>query len=160
MLNIKSMCSSSDNLLLVLYNNIMASSAGVTFSLTGYDSIPTDGSGRVLITDINPIGDNNVDALICRSETVVSSGGNWFLHPTEMSTDEGDPNDDSDDGDRIVDYDPRGWRRNRGYDSEGYRLVRLRRGSATAEEGSGVFTCHIPGDINTPRSVGVYYPSE
>ena len=127
----------------------MASSAGVTFSLTGYDSIPTDGSGHVLITDINPTGDNSQDALICHSETVVSSGGNWFLHPTEMSTD---------DDDRIVDNDPRRWRRNRGYDSEGYRLVRLRRSSATAEE--GVFTCHIPGDINTPRSVGIYYPSE
>ena len=97
----------------------------------------------------DPTGDNSQDALICHSETVVSSGGNWFLHPTEMSTD---------DDDRIVDNDPRRWRRNRGYDSEGYRLVRLRRSSDTAEE--GVFTCHIPGDINAPRSVGVYYPSE
>ena len=131
----------------------MASSVGVTFSLRGDDSIPTDGSGRVLITDINPTGDNNVDALICHSEidTFTSNGGNWFLLPTEMSID---------DGDRIdpVNGNPdRGWLRNRGLDS-GYRLMRLRRGSATAEE--GVFTCHIPGDINTPRSVGVYYPSE
>ena len=129
---------------------------GVTFSLTGYDSIPTDGSGRVLITDINPNGDNNEDALICRSEidTFTTNGGsNWFLHPTEMSTDNGD---------RIVSNhdtttDPRGWARNRDLDS-GHRLVRLRRASATAEE--GVFTCDIPGDNNTPRSVGVYYPSE
>ena len=131
----------------------MASSAGVTFSLTGYDSIPTDGSGRVLITDINPTGDNNEDALICRSEIDIftSNGGNWFLLPTEISTD---------DSDRInpVNGNPdRGWLRNRDRDS-GHRLMRLRRASATAEE--GVFTCHIPGDINTPRSVGVYYPSE
>ena len=127
----------------------------MTFSLRG-DSIPTDGSGRVLITDINPTGDNDENALICRSEidTFTTVGGNWFLHPTEMSTNAG-PN--GDDGDRILSPDPRGWARNRSLDS-GHRLVRLRRGSATAEE--GVFTCDIPGDDNTPRSLGVYYPSE
>ena len=80
----------------------------MTFSLRGDNSIPTDGSGRVLITDINPDGDNNEDALICRSEidTFTSYGGlttNWFLHPTEMSIDIGD---------RIVSPDPRGWGRN------------------------------------------------
>ena len=68
----------------------------------------------------------------------------------------------TDDGDRIVSTgrntpDPRGWYRNRGNDSD-HQLVRLRRGFDTAEE--GVFTCDIPGDDNTPRSVGVYYPSE
>ena len=121
----------------------------MTFSLTGYDSIPTDGSGHVLITDINPNGDNDEDALICRSEidTFTSEFGNWFLNPTEMSTATG----------RIFDNDPRGWIRNRDLDS-GHRLVRLRRGSDTALE--GVFTCSIQGDINIPRSVGVYYPSE
>ena len=129
---------------------------GVTFSLTGYDSIPTDGSGRVLITDINPNGDNNEDALICRSGKPISSGGDWYLHPTEMSTDAGDPNDDDDNGDRIVSPPPdRGWSRNRGDDS-GHRLVRLRRASSTAEE--GVFTCDIPGEFGTPVSVGIYYP--
>ena len=125
----------------------------MTFSLRGDVSIPTDGSGRVLITDINPTGDNNEDALICRSERdtfTYSSPGNWYLHPTEMST-------DSDDRIVISGYpDPRGWGRNRDLDS-GHRLVRLWRGSDTAVE--GVFTCHIPGDDNTPRSVGVYYPS-
>ena len=122
------------------------------FSLRG-DSISTDGSGRVLITDINPNGDNNEDAIICRSEmdTFTSTAGNWYLHPTEMSTDEGD---------RIVgisDPDPRGWTRNRDIDS-GHRLLRLRRVSATSEE--GVFTCDIPEDRDTPRALGVYYPSE
>ena len=122
----------------------------MTFSLRGNDSIPTDGSGRVLITDINSSGDNNEDALICRSEidTFTSEFGNWYLHPTEMSTDEGD---------RILDPDTQGWFRNRALDS-GHRLVRLRRVSATALE--GVFTCSIFGDINIPRSLGVYYPSE
>ena len=121
---------------------------GVTFSLRG-DSIPTDGSGRVLITDINPNGDNNEDALICRSEidTFTSIFGNWFLNPTESRIDEGDRLGESD----------RGWIRDRDLDA-GHRLVRLRRQSSTALE--GVFTCAIRDDINTPRSVGVYYPSE
>ena len=123
---------------------------GVTFSLTGYYSIPTDGSGRVLITDINPTGNNDDDALICRSEidTFDSEFGNWYLHPTESRIDEGD---------RITDYNLQGWVRDRDLVS-GHRLVILKRLSDTAEE--GVFTCAILDDINTPRSVGVYYPSE
>ena len=120
----------------------------MTFSLRD-DSIPTDGSGRVLITDINPTVDNNEDALTCRSEMVTTNVGNWFLHPTESSTDSGD---------RIEGANDRGWSRNRDLDSEGHRLVRLRRVSATAEE--GVFTCDIAGDNNTPRALGIYYPSE
>ena len=116
------------------------------FSLKG-DSIPNDGSGRVCATDI---GDTNDNALICHSGKAISSSGNWYLHPTEMSTD---------DDDRIGSPPPdRGWSRNRATDPEGHRLVRLRRASDTAEE--GVFTCHIPGDFGTPVSVGVYYPSE
>ena len=120
----------------------------MTFSLTGYTSIPTDGSGRVLITDINPNEDNDEDALICRSEidTFTSTFGNWFLHPTEMSTDEADRFSDSD----------RGWLRDRDLDA-GHRLVILKRTSAALE---GVFTCSIRGDINIPRGLGIYYPSE
>ena len=34
---------------------------------------------------INP---NDEDALICRSEEDISTIGDWFLHPTEMSIDE------------------------------------------------------------------------
>ena len=119
----------------------------MTFSLRG-NSIPTDGSGRVRVTDI---GDNNGNALICRSGKAISStsGGNWYLHSTEMSTD---------DGDRIVSGVDRGWSGYLSSNSKGHRLVRLRRSSATAEE--GVFTCHIPGDFGTPASVGIYYPSE
>ena len=118
----------------------------MTFSLNG-NSIPTDGSRHVCVTTI---GDNNEDVLICHSGKAISSGGNWYLHPTEMSTD---------DGDRIASPPPdRGWSRNRATDSEGHQLVRLSRATATAEE--GVFTCHIPGDFGTPVSVGVYYPSE
>ena len=51
----------------------------------------------------------------------------------------------------------RGWARNRDDDS-GRQLVRLRRFTDTAEE--GVFTCDIPGDINNPGYLGVYYSSE
>ena len=128
--------------------------SGVTLSLRN-DSISTDGSGHVLITDINPNGDNNEDALICRSERPISGQGvgDWYLHPTEMSID---------DGHRIVSTGGRtvpdqGWVRNRD-DDEGRRLVRLRRSSDTAVE--GVFTCNIPGDTNTPGYLSVYYSSE
>ena len=100
----------------------------------------------------NPNGVNIEDALICHSGKPIFSDGDWYLNPTEMSTDNGD---------RIANMagvPDRGWLRNRGFDSQGHRLVRLRRASATAEE--GVFTCDIPGDFNTPVSVGIYYPSE
>ena len=123
---------------------------GVTFSLKG-NSIPNDGS-RVLITDINPNGDNDEDALICRSETTISGLGDWYLHPTLPSI---NPED------RIASHDQppdRGWLSKLDIDSEGHRLVRLRRASDTAE--AGVFTCHIPGDIGTSASVIIYYPRE
>ena len=122
------------------------------------DPIPTDGSGRIVITDINPDGDNNEDALLCQSELAISDGGNWFLHPTQLTTD---------DSDRIEATDSRGWRRNRDItmtnSRERHRLVRLRRVDSVASGGralEGVFTCDIPGDTNTPVSVGIYYPSE
>ena len=117
----------------------------MTLSLAGYDSISTDGSGRVLITRI---GNTNGFALICRSGKPISGDGDWYSHPTEMSTT---------DSNRITTFSG-GWSSNRATNSEGHRLVRLRRDSATAEE--GVFTCHFPGDDNTPRYLGVYYPSE
>ena len=64
----------------------------------------------------------------------------------------------TDEDDRIViSNGDRGWIRNGALDS-GRQLLRLMRVSATAEE--GVFTCDIPGDNNTPRALGIYYPSE
>ena len=125
----------------------------MTLSLRG-NSIPTDGSGRIVITDINPDGDNDEDALICLSELHnISSHSNWFLHPTQLTTDGSV---------RIEGTDSRGWHRNRA-ELDDHRLVRLRRDDSVAIGGralKGVFTCDIPGDINTPVSVGIYYPSE
>ena len=72
--------------------------------------------------------------------------------------------------DKVQSNDPRGWRRNRGtvtvvVGSGTHRLVRLRRDDSAAMGDNdraleGVFTCDIPGDTNTPVSVGIYYPSE
>ena len=131
----------------------------MTLTLRG-SSITTDGSGRIVITDINPDGDNDEDALICVSELPVSVSGEWYLHPTQQTTETSD---------RMQSFDPRGWRRNRGTftigPTETGRLVRLRRDDSAAMGDNdraleGVFTCDIVGDTNTPVSVGIYYPSE
>ena len=141
-----------------MYTLLLFILIGVTLSLRGNNSIPTDGSGRIVITDINPDGDNDVDALICRSQLHIINGGEWFLHPTQQTTD---------DSDKVQSTYPRGWHRNRAIitilSSVAHRLVRLRRADSVASGGralEGVFTCHIPGDTNTPVSVGIYYPSE
>ena len=130
---------------------------GVTLSLRG-NSIPTDGSGRIVITDINPDGENDEDALFCRSELSISNNGNWFLHPTQLTT-----QNTTDGSVRIESTDSQGWRRNRDVLDDHRQLVRLRRDDSIASGGralEGVFTCDIPGDSNTPVSVGIYYPSE
>ena len=93
---------------------------GLTLHLNGYTSIPTDGSGRILITDIGLV---DASALICQSDVATAAGNaNWYLHPTQLSTAEGN---------RIQSTDPRGWSKNRGTDSNGHRLVRLKRHSIT-----------------------------
>ena len=134
---------------------------GVTLSLRG-DPIPTNGSGRIVITDINPDGDNedNLEgALICQSDVPTSANGDWFLHPTQQTTQH-----TSDGSIRIESSDPRGWRRSRTQGSAHIsRTVRLRRDDSVASGGralEGVFTCDFPGDVNVPASVGIYYPSK
>ena len=130
---------------------------GLTLHLTRYNSIPTDGSGRILITDIGLDDDStyagDAGALLCQSDVETAPGNsNWYLHPIQLSTAIDD---------RIQSSDPRGWARNRGTSAGNprHRLVRLKRHSTiTAEE--GVFTCNVVGDSNTPISVGIYYPSE
>ena len=128
---------------------------GVILSLSN-NSIRTDGNGRIDITDINPDGVNNEDALICQSELVLSVNADWFLHSTQQT---------NDGSVRINNPDSRGWRRNRATIHGGRRLVRLRRDDSVAMGNNdraleGVFTCDIPGDTNTPVHVGIYYPSE
>ena len=124
--------------------------SGVTLWLNDV-YIPTDGSGHILITAVNPntLGGNS-EALLCQSERSATAvgEGNWYLHPTQQSREEED---------RVMSVDVRGWDRNRGTENR-LHIVRLKRVSDTAVE--GVFTCHIPGYINTPVSVGIYYPSE
>ena len=75
---------------------------GMILSLSS-NSIPTNGSGRIVITDINPDGnpDNLEDALICQSELALSDGGDWFLHPTQQTTQQTTD-------ERIEATDPRG----------------------------------------------------
>ena len=148
----------------IMYTLLLFILIGVTLSLRG-NSIPTDGSGRIVITDINPDGDNDEDALICQSELAINDGGNWFLHPTQQTTQH-----TTDGSVRIESTDLRGWHRDRAtittvvhVVSVTRQLVRLRRDDSIAIGGralEGVFTCHIPGDTNTPVSVGIYYPSE
>ena len=143
-------------LLIIRHYKYYSGVLGVTLSLIG-NSIPTDGSGRIVITDINPDGDNNEDALICLSEVPIRFGSNWYLHPTQLTTAYID---------RIEGIDLRGWHRARAtviISVSEHRLVRLRRDDSIAIGGralEGVFTCDIPGDTNTPVSVGIYYPSE
>ena len=130
--------------------NTFLTHVGLTLSLhvSGYESIPTDGSGRILITDI---GDSNEGVLICtcHSEVTGSIGtSDWYLHPTQLSISESDV---------ISSTGTEGWETNRATSHDG-RVARLMRVSDSAKE--GVFTCHIPGCNNSPVSVGIYYPSE
>ena len=123
------------------------------------DPIATDGSGRIVITDINPDGDNVEDTLLCQSELLtLNARGNWFLHPTQQTTQL-----TSNGSIRIESDDPRGWHRSREELFSERRVVRLSRDDSIASGGralEGVFTCDISGDTNTPVSVGIYYPSE
>ena len=120
----------------------------MTLSLDGRN-ISTDGSGRVNVNDIAfGLG---TSALLCQSN-VTTGGGQWYLHPTEGSTEEQD---------RIKDIS-QGWLSTTTTTSDNnqqVRQVRLRRATGhTAQE--GVFTCYIPEDSDTPITVGIYYPSE
>ena len=139
--------------------------SGVEFYLRNV-SIPTDGSGRLLITDIRlRNGQSNTsdeDALICRSsgnvvELGISHGaGDWYIDPELVGT-----NITLVSGERISGSNDRGWTRNRDRENSSgiyHRAVRLKRVSETAVEGK--FTCHIPNDRNNNKSLFILYPSE
>ena len=124
----------------------------LTLSLVGYDSIPTDGTGRVLIFDI---GRGNDDSLICQSDE--ATGGrpgrnNWYYHPVNQTI-------ANDQGIQSTDNE-RGWQRNRGEDFNGFQLVRLRSHPTIRNPLEGVFTCDICNDTESPISVGIYYTGE
>ena len=113
----------------------------------GYDNIPTDGSARILISDIR---EGNISSLICFTDDCGNSLSEWYYDPTSPTTDPAV---------WIQSTDSRGWLRNRGTTSSGFQFIRLRRDiSETSVE--GVFTCDIAVDTGPPISVGVYYASE
>ena len=134
---------------------------GVEFLLRG-DSIPTDGSGRLLITGISlHNGQNSTsddDALFCHATKDVAmirelNIGDWYLETDFETT--------TPYGKRIDGDNDQGWTRSRSTVNIlniSYRLVRLRKVSETAVEGK--FTCHIPRDSNNNKSLLILYPSE
>ena len=139
--------------------------SGVEFYLRNA-SIPTDGSGRLLITDIRlrngQINTSDEDALICRSSGNVAEVrsrhrfNDWYLDPELVET-----NTTLVSGRKISEIDDRGWTRNKGsVNLSGiyHQVVRLKRVSETTLEGK--FTCHIQNDRNNNKSLLVLYPSE
>ena len=109
----------------------------------GYSNIPTDGSGRIFITNI---GFDNANALICRTNTPNPNGSDYYLHPSMQTTSEGD---------RVQNTDTRGWSRNRDRPNG---IIRLRRDSTSWTE--GLCTCRFHGISDPSISVGVYYQSK
>ena len=135
---------------------------GVEFLLRG-DSIPTDGSGRLLITDISlhngQDSTSDEDALFCHSTKDVTiireiDIGDWYIEPYFETT--------TAYGKKIDGGNDCGWNSSRAYSVNVsgvyYRLVILKRVSKTAVEGN--FTCHIPRDSNNKKSLLILYPSE
>ena len=139
------------------------------------DSIPTDGSGRLLITDISlhneQTSTSDEDALLCVSSGNIAEirpyayDGDWYLDPTTANRSSG-MKISMRGGDTMK---PLTWRSNRvkgwawGRNNtkvNGYYhcLVGLKRASETAVEGK--FTCHIRMDNNNNRFLLILYPSE
>ena len=116
-------------------------STGVILILKG-ESIPTDGSGRILITDINTNGAGNHEALVCQSEPNEDYGhGNWSFDNVKIGSISG----------------VQGWETEK-FRGQGILQVRLVRISYAAEE--GVFACHLDETREPATFVGIYYPSE
>ena len=129
-------------------------------------SIPTDGSGRLLITDIRfrngQSSTSDEDALICRSSSNVAElrtnkiFTDWYLDKEQVDTTK-----TSVIGIRINNDSALGWTRNRDRENSSgsyHFVVRLKRMSETTVEGR--FTCHIPNDSNNNKSLLILYPSE
>ena len=142
--------------------------SGVEFFLRGR-SIPTDGSGRLLITDISlynrQTSTSDEGALICLSSQHIgelrssSTIDVWYLD-SEMVTITKTVT-----GERISEESgDRGWTMNKRHvhvDGEGslfHRAMSLIRASETALEGKP--TCHISNDCNNNKSLLILYPGE
>ena len=123
--------------------------SGVEFFLNN-QQILTDGSGLANVTDI---GTKDDDALIQSELTSnLTVHGHWYLKPGSDRRYTNTPEEN-----KILSNDPRGWTTNGHTDPDGHEVVRLMRVSPTAVEGR--FTCHIRGDMDTPRALGIFYPS-
>ena len=133
------------------------------FFLRG-DSVPTDGSGCILITDII-LQYGLFENLICHSsynEEIFNGSvaeNTWYLNPKVGTI------TITVSGEKVSVWDGRGWGvstgvgRGRSVGSfEWHRIVILRRVSETAFEGK--FTCNITGDSNNTKSLLILYPSE
>ena len=127
------------------------------------DYIQTDGSGRLLITDISlTYGQTQTrddSALFCHSSediTIVRELdiGDWYLESDFKTT--------TAMGKRIDGGNDGGWIRDRARtvkaNEDVYRPVRLKRESQIAVEGK--FICHIPRDSNNYKYLLILYPSE
>ena len=115
--------------------SVLPTYAGLMLTLNG--SIISNGS-HIRIADVGTT-DNN--ALSCMSESFLT-GGTWYLHPTQLSTNESDEI-------TPVTVD-RGWHSRRGT-----REVRLWRDSTNMDE-EGIFTCQFMIDRDTFVSVAIY----
>ena len=141
---------------------------GVEFFLRGR-SIPTDGSGHLLITDISlynrQTSTSDEEALICFSSRHVGelntapTTNKWYLDLEVVTT------TNTVTGERISEgSNDRGWTVNRdivhvnGTESPFHRVVRLNRVSEIALEGK--FTCHITDDSNNNKFLLILYTSE
>ena len=134
-----------------LLNNDLSATGTLTLSLEGYESIPTDGTGRILYSDI---GEFSTNSLACRTDVFSTTDSNWYYNTDSLSTAEEDRID-------LIDRE-RGWSNSPAFEN-GLRLQRLLSTRFRGVDGNpleGVFTCEIVGDSDSPISVGIYYPSE
>ena len=126
---------------------------GVMFYLRDEPVGTTNGNVCLNIADV---GDSVEDGVVCQSSLshgVNLTSGDWYLSGGGLAN-------STDEENRIVMGDPRGWASDvvQTNDSDGHLLVRLWRVSESAVDGT--FTCNIPGDTNSPRTLYIFSPSE
>ena len=118
------------------------------------ESVATNGSGCLTTTDV---GDSVEDALVCQLSLPGPnlSTGSWYLSHSGG----GGNGTTTAEGDRIAEQGSHGWASDVVISGSGSHLrVRLRRVEDSAVEGT--FTCDIPGDDSSPRSLYIASLSE